>query len=526
MFNEHPFYTANIQEWEKYRKCFEGGQDFINLYLTKFSPAESDENLRLRRTRAYLPAFSKGAIYEIRNTIAQRLSDVSRIGGSLNYKNSCEFNVDRKHNSMNSFMSEYVIPELLVMSKVAVYVDSNKLQHGLQTESAKPYLYYYRCEDIINWSYNENNELVAVTLREWYTEQDENTSLVTGYKSRIRNVFRNKKDGKIYVQIDGVTQELALNNFPVILLEISESLLTDVANHQIALLNLASSDVQFCLQANIPLYVEPYNVMAEASLNQFGEQASKMEIGVTKGRRYPDTADAPSFINPSTEPLEGSMKKQEQIKTEIRQLMTLSIANLKSTWASADSKAADKESESNGLAVIGRELQRAENLIGSLWSEYEGVEPPTIIYPTDYQLKPRETYISQAEQYLKLMKQLPSKTYQRELAKVAARTVLTGTVKSEVLSLIEQEINEAKSLTSDPDTIAKDIKNGLVGNELASELRGYPAGEVNKAKMDHAEKLSIIQEYQSGSAIDPTSPTGRSKDDESITESESESDTD
>jgi hypothetical protein len=35
--------------------------------------------------------------------------------------------------------------------------------------------------------------------------------------------------------------------------------------------------------------------------------------------------------------------------------------------------------------------------------------------------------------------------------------------------------------------------NGLVSAELASQIRGYPKGEVEKAKNDHAERLARIQ---------------------------------
>ncbi len=42
------------------------------------------------------------------------------------------------------------------------------------------------------------------------------------------------------------------------------------------------------------------------------------------------------------------------------------------------------------------------------------------------------------------------------------------------------------------DIIKTDLESGLVGTELASKIRGYPPGEVEKAKLDHAERIERI----------------------------------
>jgi hypothetical protein len=509
MFNlQHPDYNVLSQDWDKFRLCYVGGRQFINAYLSKFSAAETEEDFKLRLERAYCPAYAKSGVIETKNTIVQRLSNVVRTGGSENYKLSCYRNVDKKLNSMTTFMGEYILPELLVMGRVAIFVDSKKLENNLATEAAEPYLYFYRCEDIINWGYDAENNLQAVSLREWYTEIDKETGLVINRKTRNRNVYR--KDGKIHVKTEDSEEILDLKNFPVIILELSESLLTDVADHQIALLNLASSDINFCLKANVPFYIEPYNVMADVAQRNINQEGvDKISIGSGKGRRFPDTGKPPSFINPSPEPLMASMEKQRQIIQEIRHLMSLTINKLTPVRASAASKASDKENEANGFMVIGLELERAERLIAEVWAEYENTEPADIKYPTDYLLRDPENHLSQAKQYFDLMPKLPSITYQREVAKLGIKSLLAGETDSTRLTNIVEEIERAESLNSDPQVITSDIKNGLVGNALASKLRGYPEGQVEIAKTDQAERLFLIQQYQSNSAQDPTQPTGR-----------------
>lgn len=512
---EHPTYLGMYQQNYKYRIAYEGGDIFKRVYLQRFSDKESEADFTKRISLSYVPAFAKAAIQEIINTLGNRLKDVTRIGGSENYNSAIESNIDRRNKSMTQYCIQHILPELLVMSKVGVYVDSNVLESNLRLGEAKPYIYFYPWEDIINWKYDVSNNFEAVLLtdRDYKYDSDGFPIDVVEYE---RHVYR--KDGKIHVKVGDEETKLGINTFPFILLEISQSLMTDIADYQIALLNLASSDMSYCMYSNIPFYVEPYHPLAEAASNiintntQPKDDKSKVEIGVMRGRRYPNTGSAPEFISPSTDPLKASMDKQEQIKAEMRHLLSLSIANLRSTWASADSKAADKETETNGLFVIGQELQRFENQVAKIWAEYEGLEPATVIYPKDYNSQSSEAAINEATALTKLLHSVPSLTYQKSIGLRIARKLLTGHVTANDIEVAEKEINSSISMNSDPDTIAKDINNGLVGNELASKLRGYPDGEVDKAEEDHAQKLYRISLYQSaGSLRDPTNPQGRQK---------------
>ena len=50
---------------------------------------------------------------------------------------------------------------------------------------------------------------------------------------------------------------------PFVLMELDTSLMTDIADYQISLLNLASSDVNYALKSNFPFYVAQFNPVAE-----------------------------------------------------------------------------------------------------------------------------------------------------------------------------------------------------------------------------------------------------------------------
>src|SRR5690606_25812922 len=131
--------------------------------------------------------------------------------------------------------------------------------------------------------------------------------------------------------------------------ELSQSLMTDISRYQIALLNLASSDINYALKANFPFYTEQQDFRTGSHFNQAGDveegtdgKGKEVIVGVTSGRAYPIGTDRPGFIHPSSEPLKVSMEKQEQLKAEIRQLIGLAISSLSPTkQSSAESKAMD-----------------------------------------------------------------------------------------------------------------------------------------------------------------------------------------
>jgi hypothetical protein len=118
------------------------------------------------------------------------------------------------------------------------------------------------------------------------------------------------------------------------MLDIGDSLIKDVCQHQIALLNLVSSDVNYALKGNFPFYVEQRDMRAmgshlkvaanaDGTATQGGQGASDTDIkvGVTQGRAYDKGANAPQFINPSSEPLKASMDLQAKLEADIRKLV-------------------------------------------------------------------------------------------------------------------------------------------------------------------------------------------------------------
>jgi len=95
------------------------------------------------------------------------------------------------------------------------------------------------------------------------------------------------------------------------------------------------------------------------------------------------------------------------------------------------------------------------------------------------------------------MSKIPSQTFKKEMAKKIAQNKLGNRVGHDVLEKINDEIEEAPAIVSDPDQIHQDWEDGLVSTKTASTLRGYDAEkEVPIAKEEHIDRITEIAKAQ------------------------------
>lgn len=527
----HPEYDSQIDDWAKWRLTYGGGDKFIEEYLKKFSKRETNRDFKDRKAISPIPSFAKGAVTEIKNAIFQRMADTVRVGGPDTYQKAIDGalgGVDLKGATINWFIGHYIISELLTMKKVGVFVDMPDPGLTLRDKGDKhPYFYVYKAEDVRNWKYarqGSRTEFSNILLRERQYTTDSMTGLPRGEVERFRHMWI-ADDGLVHLQFyaanndyDGPEITLAIQRIPFAVFEITESLLKDVANAQIALLNLDSSDVSYALKANFPFYIEQFDDRANNGLLRQAQEAyneangdaaceipksvgPEIEVGATQGRRYPKGMNPPDFIAPPAEPLRVSMEKQRALKEDIRVQVHLALSNIQPKMASAESKGMDQEGLESGLSYIGLELEHGERQLGSYWAMYEGSDhEPTVNYPKTWSLKTPEQVKSEADQLKKVRDDIPSLTFKREVNKQIATLVIGNRVASNILTQIIKEIEQSRGPTSDPDVLAQHLESGLVGNDTATILSGYPADETAKAKIDHAEKLARIKEAQSSGA--------------------------
>lgn len=527
----HPDYRQNIQDWRRWRLAYEGGRQFVNTYLEKFSKREDDGEFKCRQAMTYCPRFAGAAIDDVKNSIYHRMPDISRVGGDQTYRNASaglDGGVDLEGSTMNRFIGQFVLPELLVTGKVGVYVDmpSDVGETIADNMGKRPYLYYYSAEDIADWACaydGEDKYYTSLLLQDTDIDYDQETGLAKGNRTTFRH-YRLTSEG-VYVKMvekDGkVKDEILLRGMrriPFIIMELNKSLMEDIADYQIALLNLESTDINYMMKSNFPVYVEQYDPRVDPTFGRpqpdqvtADPNAKKKEIvtGNTTGRRFPIGAEAPSFIHPSPEPVQASMVKGQQIKNDIRKLLNLSLSNLEPKFASAESKGMDDRSLESGLAALGLVLEHGERQIAERWAEYLNTDIPHVSYPRSYSLKSEGERREEAKNDAELLAVVPSRTYQKAMAKKIARNLVSHLVKPEDMDTIDKEIEKAPYISSNAEDIQKDLEMGVVSGQTASIARGYNEEEYDKAKKDHAERLARIQKAQSPPDAGLTNPAAR-----------------
>ncbi len=538
----HPHYSDWERDWVKFRAVWLGGKQFVESYLERYSTRETPSDFTIRKKLTYVPGHARAAILETKNSIYERFIDISRTGGSDKYNKwikGLEGGVDGAGCDMNKFMGTICLPEMLVTKRVGVFVDAPNMDTITKADEKgfMPYAYIYRAEDIRTWARRgSTDQLSAVLLRDTVYTYDSDFGLVSGTSSQFRLLTTFVPEGSRETQVrlriydsKGVekTEEESIIQLPEIpfdFVDIDHSILNDVADHQIALLNLASSDLNYCMKANFPFYTEEFDPKTELdtfvtggddfSVNADGsnDKASESKVktanvGAMNGRRYPKGTARPGFINPSSEPLKASMAKQEEIRTEIRQLVLLSVSTLNPETPSGER---DDQGLEAGLSFIGLTMQALERRVARFFALYENKSNPnipTIKYPTDYKVRSEKDRREEASQLTEVMPKIPSLTYQKEVAKRVSDLTIGHWIDESVSTKIDSEIDKAKVIAVDPEVLLKDLESGLVSEETASLARLYPKGEIEKARVDHALRIARIQAAQSPDKV-PTDDAG------------------
>lgn len=538
-FSMHPEYLLLSSEWEKFRFIMRGGDEFLEKYVEKFSSAEDPEDFKKRKRITPVAGFAKAAIRDIQTAIFQRMSSIRRKDGPKTWHDAVRGRsggVDLQGSSMNYFMGSQVLPELLAMGKVGVYVDNfsiNERRRLSDRNKQHPYVYIFEAEDIRSWEFflkGDELKLKQVLLRIRREIADPKLRLINRWVELFRHYwidndnqvwcahFDNKGNPFDIVNfetaptVEEVTVPLNVSEIPLVILDLGTSLLMDVANHQIALTNMESADVGYILRSNLPVYTEQFDQKFEHALNQGptasdfndedrgsdGDNPETRKIGDSDGIRYPIGADRPQFINPSAEPITASMEKQKALKDDIRQLVNLALSNIKTRFASAESKELDERGLEASLSAIGLLLEHGERKIVQLWGEYEGSkEQGTVHYPERYSLRTDEERRRDAQQLATSAAAVSSETFRREIHKEIAEILLAGKVSDDRLDSIIKEIEKNQYPTGDADQLRTDVEIGLVSRATASIARGYAPGEAEKAKEEKLERDRALMESQS-----------------------------
>ena len=541
----HPEYAVDFLDYLKWRLTYMGGRHFITQYLQKYSKREDDTAFKERKAISYSPSYAKVAINKLKNTMFSRMVEIKRHNGPKSYIDACRGiggGVDLHGSSMQTFIGSQVLPELMTMKTVGVYVDMPPANGILLSNNLnkRPYLYIYKAEDILTWDFEYLDgefRYRNILLRDTYLSYDDKTGMVVGTSERYRQMFIGS-DNKVHIQFwlpaeeeeeDIKTGEeivLDLDRIPFVRMALKSSLLADVADYQIALMNIASADVNYVYKANFPTYTEQTDPVAmsvytrgvlppptnqldkgkdssqgTAQTASIASGSTETRIGALEGRTYPKGMERPGYIAPPSEPLHASIAKQEQMKSEIFELVDIAASQAEPQHASAESKKMDDRGLESGLSAIGLELEYGEREIAKIWAQYEKAEAAYVNYPAKYTLKSDRERVEEAKALDQVKASAPSNTFTKEIGKVIAHTMLAEKVEPATLDKINAEIDSAEYVTSDPNTLKIALEGGCVDAVTASNAFGFDGKKVVPlAQAEHAERLKRINESQSNPA--------------------------
>lgn len=523
----HPFYLRCFDDWILWRLAYLSGRTFIETYTRMYSIRENPLNFAERKEFTYCPAYAKTLIEDIRAMIISQFSSIRREPGTSSFDKMLtgqDGGVDLWGSSMDYFMADKVLTELLVMGRVGVFVDMPTIEEAgtiYGQSQYRPYLYTVPVENIRNWKhiYTPKGYKLQKLVINVGVEQYNDTAFPTSVEV-VEKTFEVTPKGVTCHTYCG--EELRnkvtanLDEIPFVIFSLSQSLMTDIARYQVALLNMASSDVHAIIKNNFPIYTEQYDANSELAgllrpANQqkdFDEEGSagtaaraevasnEVALGATDGRRYPKGLERPQFISPSSEPLKISHAKQDQLKREMKELVRLTVTNLRPTDSVNSALETKRGTFSDGILTITKILQNGEQQIANLWSKFEHATPTIVNYPSKFQelddLQRQET----AKNLFEKMESLPSLTYQKEIAKQAAQVLLQGTINSEKMDSILDEIEQAKGFCADSKVLVEIVKEGICSHELAAEIRCFPPEDLKKAQAEHLDRVVAIAEAQ------------------------------
>jgi len=401
---------------------------------------------------------------------------------------------------MNSYLSKYLLPEILVMRRVGVLVDAPRVIGETAAdvpENFRPYLNYYPVEYIeraIPAPLDSPSDWAAVRVKDIKRDYDVEAGEVTETNSWRHYYLDPNRGNKVTIRYFNENDEESeapvltnLESIPFVVFDILESLIKDVCSYQIAHLNLISADTSYAIDANYPFMVRQRGNTIPAHL--LGEDDSA-DIGTQKGLWYDRGLNAPAFISPPVEPMRTSLELRKGFREEVHEIVTGALMAL-----------GEDGTMESGLAFIGQCLEDGEARLWDHWTAYEQSNParrevPQIIYPEDWSLKTEEQRILETKEYIDLMNKLPGQTGKKTAAKIAYDRWLRGRVPQSDLDKIKAEIDAAPYSISDPNIVIQAKKEGIFSTETSALALGANEDEAEKAKKDKEDTQKAIAAAQ------------------------------
>lgn len=488
------------RDWLNWRFCFEGGRHFRERFLKQFQGKEDQIDFLRRRDFTPIPAYAKREIKAVKNSISSRLRDVIRTEGSDQWRDAVDGNgrgVDLRGSGMNSFLSMRIISEMLVMRQVGILVDAPTGDFESLADippTFQPYLNRFTVEEMPilvpapEWSESDWSSVLLESNTQRFNLMTGKNECVKTFRYYWLDEFRDGRVSFIKLNEAGAPIseiiELSITQIPLVVMEIEQSLMEDVCEHQIALLNMISADTSYAIDANYSFLTRQ---RGHDGLGAHLESDKKETIktGSLRGLWYGKGQDRPGFISPPTKPLNASLELRRELKTEVHELVRGSLADMGDGDVDA------------GLSVIGNTLATGERRLWDHWVIFEESREsrrqiPRIKYPSSWTIKTDAERLQESTEFMRLANVMVGQKNKKRMSKRAADIMHRGCVSTDELKAIMTEIDNAPFAISDPEVTFRAKKEGLVSVDTGSLALGYDPGEAEKAKQDAAERAAMV----------------------------------
>lgn len=192
---KHPLYNKRASQWEIVRDCVEGS-DAVKAKRQQYLPRpcsnnalEAEMRYNAFLSRAVFVNFTGQTLEGVHGMVMRRTptidaDDLFKASGYLD-------NVDGKGTSLYQFISDALYDSMQTCFG-GVLVDMPVARDGMtkaeaEAEGIRPYLRYYKAEDIINWRFREDNigEYSLVVLKEHINVAKDPFSYEDGTRYRV-----------------------------------------------------------------------------------------------------------------------------------------------------------------------------------------------------------------------------------------------------------------------------------------------------------------------------------------------------
>lgn len=545
----HPEWSEMHADWVKWRQTYEGGDEFVDAFLFEYSRREESDDFNVRKNLTYNPNHAGALLDIIRNAMIAKLPEVTRKGDPV-YEELMRRDVDMLKSSMTTFIGLEVLPLLLAQGKRFVGVDAPAVLNraGVVTmadDKSRPYLWTFDAEDMLSWSYDEEGRFASILIRETVDIRNPMSGLVMGTRKQFRYMRLLTEGEAVSQPVDADNNVTApfvgpgvmvvllneddevlhgptildITRIPIVELRLVESLMKDLADMQIGLLNLNSTDMSFLFRGNFPIYTEMFDQL-EAHLKPLAskrtvetfegeiddrdrvveqdERPNVREAGAGQGIGYKEGLERPGFIAPQTENLRASMEKQMTIARDMRALLDVSLVSLsvKAVEQSGKSKEADRVGQEAALAYIASVLESADRDIASLFHEFLGSTiAGEIRYPTGFTAKGEAERREEIAELRKIRATVQSKTFARSIDRKIIELGMRMTASPDEIELAIKEVESSSFIDDDPqrrEAISRDIEDGVLSKRTGSTLRGYEETEADDAMAERGAESDMI----------------------------------